>query len=293
METPATEPVTPEPQAPVEAPETAIDDAIADMLGGTPPEPRQETAEPPKGPTPLEPSLDPDRSMLDDSEPDPIAKSKETPTTIKALAENAGVRVQDLTFSLDNGDGTAREVSWSDAKAAIEKADKLESERLDFETAHTEQHNKLLNAQREFESVVAAIPPEQWPQGLAEQMQQQRLKGMEYQARMTLTAIPSWKDPTAMQADREMMADYLGEWGWNPTEVGAIDDHRALAFVRYHARLVKRVAELEKAGGTAHKPSKGTVKGRGNKLRGLKQQVSQGSITGDQAVHKWLKSIGV
>lgn len=285
METPVTE----APQESAPAPETAIDDAIADLLGTSKPaEPQQQETAAPK--------LEAMPSLLEDGPSIPAdTQPRETATnTVKGLAENAGVDVKDLVFTFDEGDGSGpKDVSYTDVKKAYVASEALSAERLDFETTSREESNKLLNARREFESLVSMIPPESWPPQLVQRLTEQHTRTAEYETRMTLNAIPTWKDGTVMEADRADMKSYLAEWGYSDTEVDSVTDHRMLNFVRYHTRLVKRVAELEKGGHAPGKPQRASKTTDSASLAGLKRQRDSGAISGDQAASKWLKSIGV
>lgn len=288
METPAAETATPEP-APEQTPAQAIDGEIASLLGALPDSaPAQETAKPPATPAP-EPSL------LADPEPIRAAKpALDTAPTVKALAEQAGINIKDVTLTLDNGDGTAREIPYATVKKQMEAADTFDAERLSFEQTSQAQTNELIQARREFEQIVSMIPPEQWPAGLSEKVNQQQVASLEYEARMTMAAIPSWSDPVTMQADRELMGSWLKSWGYNESEIANIQDHRTLSMARYVSRMIKRVAELENSGPDhPQRPSKGTAKGRGNKVSNLKGQRDAGTITGDQAAAAYLKDIGI
>lgn len=270
---------------------SAMDAEIAGLMGKSETPQRQETAEP-------KPALDPEpgKSLLDDDQdiPGPTTGQETGKHSVKQLAEKAGIDLAEVVFVVDNGDGSGpREMSYADVKARLNDSEQLEADRLTFETEQREASNALLNARREFEALVAQIPPESWPAGFAEQIADQSVRTAEYETRMTLAAIPTWKDPTVMQADKQDMTAYMAEWGFSPAEVDNIMDHRTLNFVRYHTRLVRRVAELEKAGPGAKAPAKGSQKGRGNKQARLKAQVDSGAITGDQAAASYLKSIGL
>lgn len=270
-----------------------LDDALAEMFGAEQAakqsQPETVDSKPP------ETQPDDTRSLLDDDAGTETATTTatETLTDIKALAEKAGVRVTDLTFTIDDGDGKGpQQVSYADLKAGYAGAEKLAAERMAFETAQSEESQKLLAARRDFENIVSMIPPESWPENLKAALAEQSRQTADYESRMTLQAIPAWKDAETMQADRADMQKYLEQWGYSAVEVDNIFDHRALAFVRYHTRLVKRVAELE----AAQKPTqsrRGSQKGRGNKVAELRGQVTAGNMTGDQAAARFLKSIGL
>jgi hypothetical protein len=280
---------------PPDSPETGdpVGDAIAEFVGGNPDSTGREETPTPKPEGQVD---DLDRSILDD---DPAPAAENTPETdritVKTLAEKAGVALEDIVFVEDDGDGEGpRETSYADVKRKLAGARQLESDQLAFDQQAQAQQNELLRERQELSQLVSLIPRDAIPADAAEQLQAMFTATATREAEQTLKVIPSWRDPTTMQADREDMAAYAREWGYSSAEIDAIVDHRMLNFLRYHTRLVKRVAELEKAPTRTSKRTRRASKaGSTDKVGQLRGAVERGEMSGSDAVSAFLKSVGM
>lgn len=62
--------------------------------------------------------------------------------------------------------------------------------------------------------------------------QEERQAYLANQNEMLLTAIPEWSDTSVRESEAKEMSDFLGDYGFNESEVGAVIDHRLVKLAR-------------------------------------------------------------
>lgn len=136
---------------------------------------------------------------------------------------------------------------------------------------------------------------QQMIQGIRQRAQQERQKLQQMnQAQMQdvlanenqrlMERIPEWRDPQTRQKELGEIADhFMGEYGYTPQELSAVQDHRAMDIMRKAMRYDQMQAEgrqtLEEAKGKAPKPKpKSRPKPKGKK----RSRDSQGRFAKDR-----------
>ncbi len=95
------------------------------------------------------------------------------------------------------------------------------------------------------------------------------------QAKQLLQRVPTWSDPANKQADMEVIAPHLEQYGFEPGELDAVYDARLLAYIRANAlreqRLTETLGKLGRVRKSKPAPSNRSNNKATNKRKGSRQ----------------------
>ena len=163
------------------------------------------------------------------------------PGTVKELAEQLGVRPQDVYAGLKINIGDS-EVSLSEFKDRAKDLFKADELRSAANTHKTDTENELLRARRELSQAQQRYQPTD-----AEKAQSET-DWNNYVAKenaATLAVIPDWQTPEKQSAGLTAVAGLAGEYGFSDAEVQTMVDHRIIKQWHDHAELKARLKSAE------------------------------------------------
>lgn len=170
------------------------------------------------------------------------------PRTLKALAELAKLEVSDL-YELEipleaaNGDKVGKTVTLGQLKDAQAKQADLETRTVAFEEAKTKTENELLRARQQLQEIVAQLPKGAVKPELIAKMNAETEAYRAAETERLAEAIPEWDDNGKRAADRAVILEHLGEYGYGPQAFDGLIDHRMVKYVRDSALRWRRMNE--------------------------------------------------
>jgi len=185
-------------------------------------------------------------------------QAKAKPKTWKEAAERLGLEPDELyglelNLAGDRGTMTLGQVKdlIQAHGAALPEISGLMASTKQAEAAAREQR-ETVNAEanvirRDLIAVMGAmgnVPP----QVLAE-VRTLQAKRAERELRLTLDAVPEWRDPQVFRQDKAEIAEMLGRYGYSRAEFDAVDDSRLMLFLRDQVRARRAARDaIAKAG---------------------------------------------
>jgi hypothetical protein len=171
--------------------------------------------------------------------------------TVRDLADHLGVKAAELYEDLQvpvgkDADGAVQYVTLSEARAAVQKLREVEGTRQKWDDDKTTTELAFMQARRELGTVLDLIGPAISPE-VAAIVQRQDQRTLERERGLLLTALPEWKDPARLMADRDIMAAHLAPYGFSRLEVEALRDHRIARYVHDQAKRERRAKEIAEA----------------------------------------------
>jgi hypothetical protein len=220
-------------------------DQVVNLLGGLPPEPASGDAatlpdtetgdgfsteagsaiQPPQG----------DQPGTDDLTP-------------ASLAEKLGVKPSELftrlRIPIDGADDLTLEEFKSAGKElrSVRKArDELAEQRVTFE-------NEVMVQRQTLDAAIAQIPAGSLTPEMIQATQAKRAANVDAERRQLFTIRPDLRDAGKWGAMRDILVAHMRPYGFSPSEVDQIVDHRAAKYVIDNAERELRIKALEKDG---------------------------------------------
>lgn len=243
------------------------------------------------------PDSDPDENLDEseslDQETDPLAvedvpeaasDAEQAPTTVKELAEKLGVRPAELynMLKIDTGDGESMTLSeMKDRAKDLKQSDKLLADSAEKQLSA---ENEILRRNRELQLVAQKIGRNPTEAERAEATATFNQYAKEQKA-MTLDVIGDWADPAVQRVELKLIGETLTEYGFRPSEIEAILDHRQVKLLRDYTKLRQR---LKDAGASEVKVNRKQKVASKRKSAPTKQSPTElfkaGKITKEQAI---------
>jgi hypothetical protein len=173
---------------------------------------------------------------------------KVTPASLaKVLGVDADQVYAELEVPLGkDAEGAMQYATLETLKREHIELGKLKAGREDWEHEKTAQELRHMTLRREVGAVLDLIGPYVSPE-VGRLIAEQDRRSLERERVLLREAVPEWRDSAVVQADRELIAQYLKPWGFDALELDAQRDHRVLRFLRDHAMRDKRARELAAA----------------------------------------------
>ena len=201
---------------------------------------------PTEGSGALEETPNPDdllAELLADPEKDGQASAPErvAPDSLESLAENVGIEVSDLyKIAVPMSDG-GEPRTIGELKDTALRADAIEQQQADFETARIEQESTLLKARQELQQLVAAIGQDNLSEQALNLLRQQSAQYLQEQKQQLLTMRPEWSDPAKAQEAQAEIAGAMESYGFTPAERSQVADARLIKAFHDLAVYQKRI----------------------------------------------------
>lgn len=217
----------------------------------------------------------------------------EMPGDLAALADRLGTTPDALYgLKLPMPDG-AEPVTLGELKDAWRDAATLESARAEVTKQRGEWHADQLRAQRELDTLIAAIPPDAVRPELRQAVERVNRERISRETEALLRAVPEWSDAQAVKADLSAITAHLQGYGITAADLEQVTDHRLLRYFRDQARLAAKLATKPApapARAAAPSPRKAPTTDTPNLRAGrLRQAVTTGQMRPADAVAAILK----
>lgn len=197
--------------------------------------------------------------LLQDSEPaaqnaasdNPGDDTPAAPKKFNDLAERTGLDL-DTLYKLElhtAEDGTP--VTIETLKDRYTADTGLTVREMEFEERKTREEGAILQAQEQLRELMAALPERAIKPEVLQKLRDNHEAKIAVERQRTLEIIPEWQDEARRTADIEGMAAHLERYGYPPTHLGQIADHRQLRYIRdnWQRELrIRKALEAVKAG---------------------------------------------
>lgn len=202
----------------------------------------------------------------DDSDSDESDDPSKPVDSLNRLSKRLKMKIEDvykIQVPMEHGES----VAIGTLKDRVASMDDLETRETQFEQRRIEVEGETLRAQTFMREVLSMIPRQNLSKELVQKIEARHRANMQRERELTLGAIPSWADESKETADRKLINDHLAKWGFDPSFLNTVTDHRALKYIRdmalRDARITKALAEVEPVSGAKNNPSaKGKVPAR-------------------------------
>ena len=224
-----------------------------------------------------------------DQEVDPLAVEEPEaplaePMTAKEMAAKLGIEPSELYSSLkvDLGDGDSITLSeWKDRAKELRQSDKLLADSAEKQLSA---ENEILRRNRELQLAAQKLgrnPTEAERKEATELFNQYAAS----EKAATLDVITDWSDAAVQRNDLKAIGETLTEYGFRPSEIEAILDHRQVKILRDFTKLRQRLKDAGKAEVKVKRTQQGAYK---RKSAPTKQSPGDlyraGKLTKEQAV---------
>ena len=213
----------------------------------------------------------PDDSQANDS-PEPgqdgqpgKAKPAKPLKTLEDAAERLGLEVAELyKLAIPTGLKEGESLSIAELKDANKARGDFAVKELQFEEKRLEREQELMRAEGELQELLQHLPKEVLkPENLKAARARLEARAAK-QRELTLKAIPDWQNGDTRKAELGEMVEHLKSYGFPPSYLQTVTDHRTLLYIRENWKREKRLrsalALIEEKGGKPH----GTGKGNGS-----------------------------
>ena len=168
--------------------------------------------------------------------------------TPASLAESLGVKPSELfkrlRIPIDGADDLTLEefkTAGKELRSVRKARDELAEQRVTFE-------NEQLTSRRTLEAALAEIPAGALTPEVIQLGQAKLAANVEAERRQLLAIRPDLRDSGKWSATRDILVAHLRPYGFSPSEVDQIVDHRAAKYVIDNAERELRIKALEADG---------------------------------------------
>ena len=134
-------------------------------------------------------------------------------------------------------------VTLGELKDSYNDVAEIEEQRGAFDAHRTAFENEMIRSRGELQEVLKLLP--ELPQELIAQGRQRYAAQLDTERASLLSVKPEWADPVKFQAARDRMADAIADYGFRPSELDAVVDHRLTKLIFDFSVLKQRVAEAK------------------------------------------------
>lgn len=169
-----------------------------------------------------------------------VPAAAETPLSVASLAEKLQADPKAI-YALEVPLADGETVTLGALKDAYKPAAALAKEREAFLEERGRHDAERRQTQTELDALLRALPPEALNPDVIRQAQAALAENVERERAELLKAIPDWKDPVKLQADRVAIEDYVARFGFSKADLAGVQDHRLLRLVRDAALRVREL----------------------------------------------------
>lgn len=117
-------------------------------------------------------------------------------------------------------------------KDRIGELQEFELRETAFDERRISQEGELLRAQQELHEMLGMLPKESIKPEVWESLRKRQNAVSKREVQLTMQHIPEWSDESRRTTDINGMIDMLSDYGFPPSFINSLQDHRALKFVR-------------------------------------------------------------
>lgn len=192
------------------------------------------------------------------------AKPAKPPKSLEEVAEKLGLEVSELyKLAIPTGMKEGESLSIAELKDANKARSEFAVKELQFEETRLAREQELMRAEGELQELLMHLPKEVLkPENL--KAAQARLETRAAKQReLTLKAIPDWQNSDTRKAELGEMVEHMKQYGFPPSYLSSISDHRTMVYIRENWKREKRIREalklVEEKGGKPHGTGKGNA----------------------------------
>jgi hypothetical protein len=168
------------------------------------------------------------------------------PVTVKALAEKLGIEARDIYEELEIPLGDDKTTTLGEWKDRVKALQDIDGERETVQQLKADYERNLMATRAELNALLQVIPPELRENMLGQA--RERSTAWETQQRdQVFEAIPDWKEPDKLAADRAAIVTMGSEYGFSEPEITYTQDARTVRMLHDFLRLRERVEAMETA----------------------------------------------
>lgn len=185
---------------------------------------------------------------------------------LEAIAEALGVEVSDLWESVTfrTKDGKTRKLG--ELKDVLQSTVDLDAREIEFGERKSSEENDLLRRRQELDFILRSLPKTAVTPELEARAVAERKRVIKLEAERTLEAIPDWKKEEVRTKERAAIGQWMTQYGFSPSDVDRLLDHRMLKLLRdswqRYERVTKALAKVKE-----QKNDGGTKPARSNQGR--------------------------
>lgn len=124
----------------------------------------------------------------------------------------------------------------------------FETREMEFEERRIRQEGELLRSQSELRDLLSILPKDAIKPEVLEKLRKRQETTVRNEKRLTIEHIPEWRDEKRRSKEIEGMIDMLGDYGFEPSFLDTVVDHRVVKFLRdtfiIRERIRKSLAEV-------------------------------------------------
>lgn len=219
----------------------------------------------------------------DDSESDDPSKPPETLEALSKRLQLKPEQIYGIQVAMPNG---AEPLTIGQLKDRIGELVDFETREAQFDQRRVKAEGELLRAQTEMREILALIPKGQLNPELVNKMRQRHEATTNRERELTMEHIPDWQNEKTRTEDLKGMVEMLSDYGFEPSFISTVVDHRALKFIRDSYLRDKRIkAALAKvttpAGKAGQRPS--GKSGKAPSKPGAAPSKKQGAVPSQRA----------
>ncbi len=169
------------------------------------------------------------------------SEDKATPTKFNDLAGATGMELDSLYELTINFDDSDEGVTVEQLKDSYRQRSDFDIERMEFEEQRTQAVNQLVREKAELQELLSELPATALKPETLNKLRERLESEKQVEREKTLELIPDWKDEDRRAQDIKEMSEHLVEYGFTPTELASIKDHRWFRYIREAMRREQRI----------------------------------------------------
>ena len=112
---------------------------------------------------------------------------------------------------------------------------------MDFEEQRTQAVNQLVREKAELQELLNELPATALKPETLTKLRERLEAEKQVERERALELIPDWKDEDKRAQDIKEMAAHLVEYGFTPTELASVKDHRWFRYIRESMKREQRI----------------------------------------------------
>lgn len=183
----------------------------------------------------------PGEDQGDEPQGDKRPKLKSLDQLAKVLKVDAA-DLYDIEVPLRAG-SEKKAMKLGELKDYFDSQDDHRLERLAWDEERGRQEAAMARDRAELSDILKLVPPDKLDSKILEGIRRRQDNLVATERRRTMERIPSWRDEESRTRDLEAIAEHLRDYGFPPSVLTTITDHRMLAYMRDNVLRMRRINE--------------------------------------------------
>lgn len=171
----------------------------------------------------------------DDSPP-----TKAKPKTFAELAERAGLKVEDL-YGIEIPSDKVKGLTLGKLKDHAADQENFTTRVLQFEEDAARKEAEFGRQTLELQTLLSALPKDALKPEVRDAIRTKLEAAAKLEIERTLQVIPEWSNEAVRTADMKGMIEHLEGFGFEPSYLTKVKDHRTLKFIRASWQREQRI----------------------------------------------------